>query len=123
MADEHEGTPITTKTPLYTLDWYIKWIASLVLMFGMILTANNVYPANLFFHFVGIGGWLIVGMMWNDRALMVINTFALATLATSITRLYLDNNPSYFCLDCIFLYLSGSAYFFCYLLILLLFFL
>ena len=101
MADEHEGTPITTKTPLYTLDWYIKWIASLVLMFGMILTANNVNPANLFFHFVGIGGWLIVGMMWNDRALMVINTFALATLATSITRLYLDNNPSYFCLDCI----------------------
>ena len=101
MSDEHEGTPITTKTPLYTLDWYIKWIASLVLMFGMILTSNNVYPANLFFHFVGIGGWLIVGMMWNDRALMVINTFALATLATSITRLYLDNNPSYFCLDCI----------------------
>ena len=42
MSDEHEGTRITTKTPLYTLDWYIKWIASLVLMFGMILTANNV---------------------------------------------------------------------------------
>jgi len=44
MSDEHEGTRITTKTPLYTLDWYIKWIASLVLMFGMILTANNIYP-------------------------------------------------------------------------------
>ena len=57
--------------------------------------------SNEVIHFVGIGGWLIVGMMWNDRALMVINTFALATLATSITRLYLNNNPSYFCLDCI----------------------
>ena len=88
MSDEHEGTRMTTKTPLYTHDWYIKWIASLVLTFGMILTANNIYPVNLFFHFIGIGGWLIVGMLWNDRALMEINTFALATLATSMARIY-----------------------------------
>ena len=88
MADEHEGTPITTKTPLYTFDWYIKWIASLVLMFGMILTANNVYPANLFFHFVGIGGWLIVGMMWHDRALILLNGVAIFIFASGILNFY-----------------------------------
>jgi len=53
-------------------------------MISTILTANNIFPINLYFHSVGIAGWLIVGMLWNDRALMVINAFALATLLTSL---------------------------------------
>ena len=28
MLDDHEGTRTITKTPLYTFDWYIKWVAS-----------------------------------------------------------------------------------------------
>jgi|TARA_R110000787_G_scaffold182725_1_gene294706 hypothetical protein len=89
MAKDHEGIQIITKTPLYTVDWYIKWFASIVLMGSTVLTANNVYPMNLYFHSLGIGGWLIVGMLWNDRALMVINAFALATLLASIFRIHL----------------------------------
>jgi len=87
MSDDHSGTKIVTKTPLYTIDWYIKWISSIILMVGILLTSNNIYPINLYFHFVGIMGWMIVGMLWNDRSLIVINSFALATLATSIFRL------------------------------------
>jgi len=91
MSDNHNGTSIVTKTPLYTLDWYIKWFSSVVLMVGMLLTSNNIYPVNLYFHFVGIAGWMIVGMLWNDRALMVINSFALATIATSLFRIFITN--------------------------------
>ena len=91
MSDNHNGTSIVTKTPLYTLDWYIKWFSSVVLMVGMLLTSNNIYPVNLYFHFVGIAGWMIVGMIWNDRALMVINSFALATIATSLFRIFITN--------------------------------
>ena len=89
MTDKHNGTTIVTRTPLHTIDWYIKWFSSIVLMAGILLTANNIYPLNLYFHFVGIGGWLIVGMLWNDRALIVINTFALATLLSGIFRIHL----------------------------------
>tara|TARA_R100001377_G_scaffold26516_1_gene14297 strand:+ start:835 stop:1110 length:276 start_codon:yes stop_codon:yes gene_type:complete len=89
MSDEHKGITIVTKTPLYTIDWYIKWVASIILMGSTVLTANNVYPLNLYFHSLGIGGWLVVGMLWNDRALIVINTFALATLLASIFRIHL----------------------------------
>ncbi len=91
MSDNHNGTSIVTKTPLYTLDWYIKWFSSVVLMIGMLLTSNNIYPVNLYFHFVGVAGWMIVGMLWNDRALMVINSFALATIATSLFRIFITN--------------------------------
>tara|TARA_R100001086_G_scaffold247960_1_gene183649 strand:+ start:40 stop:411 length:372 start_codon:yes stop_codon:yes gene_type:complete len=89
MWKDHKGIQIITKTPLYTVDWYIKWVSSIILMLSTVLTANNIFPLNLYFHSIGIGGWLIVGMLWNDRALMVINAFALATLLTSLFRIHL----------------------------------
>ncbi len=90
MTDKHNGTTIVTRTPLHTIDWYIKWFSSIVLMAGILLTANNIYPLNLYFHFVGIGGWLIVGILWNDRSLIVVNTFAIATLLSNLFRLHLS---------------------------------
>ena len=55
------------------LDWYIKWFASIVLIIGAATTAMNMYPYNMYFQFVGITGWLIVGIMWKDWALIVVN--------------------------------------------------
>jgi hypothetical protein len=64
-------------TPTHTKDWYIKWVSSVILIIGMILTSNNIFPLNLILHIIGIGGWLVVSMMWNDRALIVINSIGL----------------------------------------------
>ena len=55
------------------LDWYIKWFASIVLIFGAAVTALDMYPYNMYFQFVGVTGWLIVGIMWEDWALIVVN--------------------------------------------------
>ena len=84
--EDHSGTSITTKTPLYTFDWYIKWVSSIILMVSTILTANNIYPVNLYFHSLGIAGWLIVGMLWNDRALMVLNSILVFMLSLALLR-------------------------------------
>ena len=56
------------------LDWYIKWFASIVLIIGAAVTSLDMYPYNMYFQFVGITGWLIVGIMWKDWALIVVNT-------------------------------------------------
>jgi len=64
-------------TPTHTKDWYIKWVSSVILIIGMLLTSNNIFPLNLILHIIGIGGWLVVSMMWNDRALIVINSIGL----------------------------------------------
>ena len=64
-------------TPTHTKDWYIKWASSIVLIVGMMFTANNIYPANLVFHIIGLIGWVVVAVMWNDRALIIINTIGL----------------------------------------------
>jgi hypothetical protein len=75
-------------TPHKTKDWYIKWAASIVLIIGMLFTANNIYPLNIYFHIVGLVGWFIVAMIWNDRALIVINAVSLAILTNGLLTYY-----------------------------------
>ena len=74
----------TTSTPLHTKDWYLKWVASVILLLGMILTAQNIYPINLFVNITGLIGWLIVSIMWNDRALIIINAVGVSIYANGI---------------------------------------
>ena len=80
--------PSNTVTPLYTKDWYIKWASSLILVAGMLATANNIYPINLYFHLVGLAGWFVVAMIWNDRALIIINAIGLAIFANGLLQYY-----------------------------------
>jgi len=76
------------QTPTYTLDWYIKWIASIILVGGVILTSNNIYPLNLIVHAIGMFGWFIVAIIWNDRALLVINAVSLVLLINGLVSYY-----------------------------------
>ena len=76
------------QTPTYTLDWYIKWIASVILVGGVILTSNNIYPLNLIVHAIGMFGWFIVAIIWNDRALLVINAVSLVLLINGLVSYY-----------------------------------
>ncbi len=63
-------------TPTHDISWYIKWISTVILITGMAMTSLELYPLNLLFHLIGVLGWLIVGIMWHDRALMVVNSIA-----------------------------------------------
>ena len=83
---DHENIA-KTATPSkhqHPLSWYVKWISSVILISAMIFTANNIYPYNLFLHFVGLLGWLWVAVLWNDRSLIVLNSVALAIYANGM---------------------------------------
>tara|TARA_B100000212_G_scaffold338526_1_gene315214 strand:+ start:469 stop:795 length:327 start_codon:yes stop_codon:yes gene_type:complete len=76
-------------TPKGDLSWYIKWISSFIILAGMVLTASGgVEPYNLFFHFIGVSGWLVVGYLWHDRALIFINGIAMFIFASGIVRYF-----------------------------------
>ena len=77
-------------TPIQTFDWYVKWIASVLLIIGTILTSNNIFPINLYFHSIGLFGWFIVSIIWNDRALLVINAVSLAILINGMVADYVE---------------------------------
>ena len=89
MWGEFSGMTLLDKqTPIHTFDWYIKWIASVILVGGVILTSNNIYPLNLIVHAIGMFGWFIVAIIWNDRALLVINAVSLALLLNGLVSYY-----------------------------------
>ena len=81
-------TKLNKQTPTHTFDWYVKWIASVVLVVGVILTSNNIYPLNLMIHAIGMFGWFIVAIIWNDRALLVINAVSLVLLLNGLVSYY-----------------------------------
>ena len=76
-------------TPVYDLSWYVKWSSSIIIIVGMILSSLNVYPINLFVHTVGVAGWLWVGFLWHDRALILLNGIAIAIFVLGIGNYYL----------------------------------
>ena len=89
MRREFSGmTKLVKQTPTHTLDWYIKWISSIILVGGVILTSNNIYPLNLMVHAVGMFGWFIVAIIWNVRALLVVNAVSLALLLNGLVSYY-----------------------------------
>ena len=74
------------------LTWYIKWASSIVLMLGMTLTSQNIFPYNLYFHLLGTLGWTYVAIVWNDRALLVINSVALSIFINGILSATVKTN-------------------------------
>jgi len=102
MVDPNEIEPITEKlddkiaklnssrvykkiTPRYDLSWYVKWVASGLILIAVSFRSAGGVPFHLFdlyFSFVGTLGWLWVGFIWHDRALILLNG-ALATLLFS----------------------------------------
>ena len=75
-------------TPKQTKDWYIKWSASILLLTAMVLRATGDYPfTDMCLSLVGCIGWLIVAMLWKDRALIILNAIASFILMTGITNI------------------------------------
>jgi hypothetical protein len=69
-------------TPKYTLDWYVKWIASIMVLFAMAFRSVGGYAEyDLVLSFFGCVLWLWVSLLWQDRALIVLNAAAATMLA------------------------------------------
>ena len=94
MIDEEKGywkkLVLKKVTPRFDLSWYLKWIASFFLLVGMALVSTGGYePWNMVASLVGVIGWMIVGMMWHDRALIFINGIAIFIWATGILNFFI----------------------------------
>ena len=77
-------------TPKYTADWYIKWVSSVFVLAAMSMRGVEGYQLyDLYLSIIGITGWLIVSVLWKDRALIILNSFGLLfllrTLFTTLT--------------------------------------
>jgi hypothetical protein len=76
-------------TPKFDISWYIKWTASIFILSAMsIRGVEGLQTYDLILSIIGVTGWLVVSILWKDRALLVLNgaglAFLLRTLATNL---------------------------------------
>jgi hypothetical protein len=72
-------------TPKYTADWYIKWVSSVIVLVAMsIRGVEGLQFYDLSLSIVGIFGWLIVSLIWKDRALILLNSIGLLLLMRNL---------------------------------------
>lgn len=59
----------------------VKWIATAIQLVGYGLTGLNIVPWNVVAFIIGIFLWFIVGVMWKDRAIMVVHVGAFIAIS------------------------------------------
>lgn len=76
-------------TPKYTVDWYIKWVASALVLTSMgVRGIPELVVIDLTTSILGVFLWLVVSILWKDRALIMLNGVGLLfLLRTAIERL------------------------------------
>ena len=74
-------------TPKQDLSWYIKWTASVFLICAFAVRSSQLYPfIDLCLSLIGVSGWLWVGLLWKDRALIILNGIAVFILLSGLIR-------------------------------------
>ena len=77
-------------TPKLTIDWYIKWVSSVLLILAMFARGfEELKLLDLVFSTLGCMGWLVVSLIWKDRALIILNSLAVFVLGSGIVRYFL----------------------------------
>ena len=75
------------RNPKYTLDWYLKWVASIIVLCAMSIRGVAEYAQiDLYLSIIGIGLWLWVSLIWNDRALILLNGMGLLFLLNNLWK-------------------------------------
>ena len=71
----------------FDLSYWVKWTGSFILLGAMMLRGAQVYPvADLLMSTIGCICWLLVGIMWKDRALIILNAAAVTILGVGVLR-------------------------------------
>ncbi len=53
-------------------------------IFGYAATGFGFSPWNIYLFLIGLIGWFVVGVLWNDRAIMLIHLVALGALLAGL---------------------------------------
>ena len=78
-------------TPKYDLSWYVKWIASVLILVAVCFrAAGGFHIYDLVVSFIGTIGWLWGGYLWHDRALIMLNGALSTLLFTGIIKHFIS---------------------------------
>lgn len=79
-------------TPKGDITWYIKWIASIITLIAVSVRSTglpDLYWIDMVGSWIGAFGWFVVGFMWKDRALIILNGVMSVILFSGLLKLFL----------------------------------
>ena len=72
-------------TPKYTIDWYVKWVASVLVLSAISMRGVPGFEQpDLILSTLGVALWLWVSILWKDRALILLNGVGLLFLIRNL---------------------------------------
>lgn len=96
----------------FTLDWYVKWIASIFVILAMSLRGvSELVFYDMLFTLIGLILWLWVSIIWRDRALIILNAVGfILVLRNFVEYLLVQGSAEAWCLwRCVFRCVFGSV--------------
>ena len=58
-----------------TLDFYVKWVATAVIVLATLANAFDIVPLNKILFLLGSMLWAWVGVLWRQPSLWILNVF------------------------------------------------
>jgi hypothetical protein len=52
---------------------WVAWFGTVMLLTAAILAALNIYPYYVWFFIISNGLWTIIGLLWRENSLIVMN--------------------------------------------------
>jgi hypothetical protein len=92
---EHSNRIYKSATPKHTVDWYVKWFSSVIVLCAITIRAAGIPELqiwDMFLSWVGAVGWWIVGFMWRDRALILLNGAISVLLFSGLLKYAYEHN-------------------------------
>ena len=74
-------------TPNSGASWYVKWTASSFILASMsIRGVEGLQMYDLVLSIIGVSGWMWVGFLWKDRALILLNGVGIILFINTLIR-------------------------------------
>jgi len=71
------------------LNWYLKWLATAILIAGTAVNSLGFYPAGPMILTLGGLIWLVVSIRWREPSLIVVNAMMSGTAILGLAWNYL----------------------------------
>lgn len=76
-------------TPKGDLSWYVKWVSVVLILVATAARSVGTLPdVDMWFGLFGTAGWLWVGYLWHDRALIMLNAVLVTLLMAGLMNFY-----------------------------------
>jgi hypothetical protein len=83
---QEEFDVVKPTTPTGTVDWYVKWVSVILAVTGVFLMSASMTQEGQVAYILSSVGWIYVGMIWTDRAIMIGSSISGTAVAMNLVQ-------------------------------------